>query len=99
MSPVDLGKPLVADVKCYYCGHVSGQIVGLRGARITSANFIPRPGYTGPDPKPGARLRCERCHGPVFLEEAPPMAAAEAALAESLRSTGDHEGDPSPRAA
>ncbi len=86
MPSINLGKAFVADVKCYYCGHVSGQIVGPRGARITAANFVPRPGYRGVEVKTGTRLRCERCHGPVFLEEAPPMAQTEAALARTLRS-------------
>ncbi len=27
-------------------------------------------GYKGPEVKPGTRLRCERCKGPVFLEDA-----------------------------
>ena len=26
-----LGVQVVADVKCYYCGHISGQIVGRKG--------------------------------------------------------------------
>ena len=60
---------LVADVKCYYCGHVSGQMVGRRGQPVRSSNFVPRPGYRGPEPRAGVRMRCERCGGPVFLEE------------------------------
>jgi hypothetical protein len=34
------------------------------------SDFVPRPGYTGPDVKAGMKLRCERCQGPVFLEDA-----------------------------
>src|SRR3989337_2143559 len=64
-----LGVQLVADVKCYYCGHISGQIVGRKGEALRANNFIPRPGYQGMEMKPGVRLRCERCHGPVFLED------------------------------
>jgi len=60
---------IVADVKCYYCGHVSGQIVGRRNEPLRVNNFVPRPGYTGPEIRPGTRLRCERCRGPVFLED------------------------------
>ncbi len=60
---------ITADVKCYYCGHIGGQIIGRRGEPLTVTNFIPRPGYTGPEVKPGTRLRCERCQGPVFLED------------------------------
>lgn len=75
---------MVADVKCYYCGHVSGQIVAPRGQPLRVTNFVPRPGYTGPEVKPGIRLRCERCNGPVFLEDvtgAEPMAPRKKSLA------------------
>ena len=67
---------VVADVKCYFCGHVSGQIVGKRHEPLRVTNFVPRPGYTGPEVKQGTRLRCERCQGPVYLEDlhpAPPQ--------------------------
>ena len=60
---------LMADVKCYYCGHISGQIIGRRNEPLRVTNFVPRPGYTGQELRPGMRLRCERCHGPVFLED------------------------------
>ncbi len=60
---------VVGDVKCYHCGHVSGQIEGTRTDRLLLQRFKPRPGYQGPLPRPGAQLRCERCHGPVFLED------------------------------
>jgi hypothetical protein len=74
---------LVADVKCYYCGHVSGQVVGRRNEPLRITNFVPRPGYQGPEVRPGTRLRCERCNGPVFLEDTTnvtqlPRAAAKA---------------------
>ena len=76
---------IIADVKCYFCGHTSGQITSRRGANPRAGRFIPRPGYTGPEVKPGTRIRCERCQGPVFLEDATPMARAESALARTLR--------------
>ena len=59
---------VTADVKCYYCGHVSGRLEGDRGAPLAAAIFRPRPGYQGPAPRPGA-IRCERCQGPVYLED------------------------------
>jgi hypothetical protein len=77
---------VIADVKCYFCGHISGQIASRRSASNgRSGRFIPRPGYKGPEVKPGGRIRCERCQGPVFLEDATPMARAEGALARTLR--------------
>ena len=60
---------IAADVKCYFCGHISGQIIGLKGVPLKIGNFVPRPGYKGPEIRPGVRLRCERCQGPVFLED------------------------------
>ncbi|HEY4684697.1 MAG TPA: hypothetical protein VII57_01490 [Dehalococcoidia bacterium] len=86
--PVPADAPtmrVVVDVKCYYCGHVSGQIIGRRNERLRLGNFIPRPGYQGPPPKPGDRLRCERCRGPVFLEDAAPAVVPSAAVDETLR--------------
>ncbi len=84
MSLPSIEDLVVADVKCYYCGHISGQIAGLRGSSIRAGRFIPRPGYKGPEVTSNSRLRCERCKGPVFLEDATPMARAEGALAETL---------------
>jgi hypothetical protein len=66
----EMVNQVVADVKCYYCGHISGQVVGTRHEPLRVTNFVPRPGYKGPEVRPGTRLRCERCQGPVFLEDA-----------------------------
>ncbi len=68
-APVSLGPRIAADVKCYYCGHISGQVIGHRHAPLQVSNFVPRPGYEGPAFEPRTRLRCERCRGPVFLED------------------------------
>ncbi|MPZ49562.1 MAG: hypothetical protein GEU75_09745 [Dehalococcoidia bacterium] len=75
MSTEIPGK-VAADVKCYFCGHVTGQIIGPQGGPLRIGNFVPRPGYKGPEIKPGMSLRCERCHGPVFLEETTVIAPA-----------------------
>lgn len=83
MTLSSLEDLIVSDVKCYYCGHTSGQIVSRRGSN--AGRFVPRPGYKGPDVKAGSKIRCERCQGPVFLEDATPMARAEGALARTLR--------------
>jgi len=79
---------VIGDVKCYHCGHVSGQVEGTRGQRLVLQAFRPRPGYQGQPPSNGERLRCERCSGPVYLEdlrplipEAIPMLAPKAAAA------------------
>ena len=66
---------VVGDVKCYHCGHVSGQIEGTRTKRLVLHAFHPRQGYQGQLPGPGERIRCERCGGPVFLEDLQPIPA------------------------
>ena len=63
---------VTADVKCYFCGHVSGQMIGGRD-HPEHGRFEPRVGYTGDPGRAGQRIRCERCNGPVFLEEVLPM--------------------------
>jgi hypothetical protein len=68
---------VVGDVKCYHCGHISGQVEGERTTRLVLQKFTPRQGYKGDLPSPGQALRCERCSGPVFLED---LRAAPAAL-------------------
>jgi hypothetical protein len=75
---------VTADVKCYYCGHISGQILSDRSRPGVRA-FQPRPGYQGARPKPGQRLRCERCSGPVYLEDVTPLEMSTVRSAESLR--------------
>lgn len=60
---------VIGDVKCYHCGHVSGQVEATREERLVIQAFRPRPGYQGKPPARGERLRCERCAGPVFLED------------------------------
>lgn len=68
---------VIGDVKCYHCGHVSGQIEGTRTDRLVLHTFTPRPGFRGQAPKPGERIRCERCGGPVFLEDLQPVLRTE----------------------
>jgi hypothetical protein len=70
---------VIADVKCYYCGHVSGQITGPSRSALKLTAFAPRPGYTKPQPRAGQTLRCERCNGPVYLEDVSPMSFSKVA--------------------
>ena len=64
---------VVGEVKCYHCGHVSGEVEGNRTDRLVLHSFKPRPGYQGKPPGPGDRIRCERCRGPVYLEDVRPV--------------------------
>ena len=66
---------IAGDVKCYHCGHISGQVEGTRTDRLVLRAFRPRQGYRGELPGPGQRLRCERCKGPVYLEDLRPLTA------------------------
>jgi DNA-directed RNA polymerase subunit RPC12/RpoP len=63
---------VTSNVKCYFCGHVSGQLVAERD-HPERGKFQPRAGYMGDPNFAGKRIRCERCSGPVFLEEVLPM--------------------------
>ena len=56
------------DAKCLHCGHISGQWVGPSGAPLTAAGLSSGSAASGND-SPGP-LRCARCDGPVFLEDA-----------------------------
>jgi hypothetical protein len=58
-----------ADLKCYYCGHVTGQVEGDTTEPVRTRAFYPRPGYAGTLPKPGERIRCSRCGGPVYMDD------------------------------
>jgi hypothetical protein len=58
---------VIGSVKCFYCGHVSGHI--SRDEASARQRFTPRPGFGGELPRAGQPLKCERCRGPVFLDE------------------------------
>lgn len=63
---------LVADVKCYHCGFVSGELIGTRARPAKEWTFEPVQG----EPRvAGTRLRCTRCDGPVYLEDLRPFVA------------------------
>lgn len=58
-----------ADVKCYYCGFVSGQIEGDPESQSQRWAFRSLTGATPRVPSTNHSLRCTRCGGPVFLDE------------------------------
>jgi hypothetical protein len=64
----------VADLKCYMCGGVSGSIESEQS--LTGATVVARPVLfrktAGEQPIQiinWKRLRCDRCSGPLFLDE------------------------------
>jgi DNA-directed RNA polymerase subunit RPC12/RpoP len=58
-----------ADVKCYYCGYVSGQIEGDPNQTHPLWSYRARTGQGLEAPRAAQRIRCDRCGGPVFLDE------------------------------
>ncbi len=60
---------LRADVKCYYCGHVSGQVQGDYEDPRARWSFQPAQGSAIQRLPTRTGIRCLRCGGPVFLDE------------------------------
>ena len=61
---------LRADVKCYLCGAVSGAVESERQPLPRRVMFR---GTSSSEPvaiMDWQRLRCERCHGPIYLDDA-----------------------------
>jgi hypothetical protein len=58
------------DVKCYYCGFVSGELLAETGSRnVGKRSFKPVAACANQVQQRQGRLRCCRCGGPVYLEE------------------------------
>lgn len=78
-----------ADVKCYYCGHISGQIEGNPGQADSLWNYRAGTGAVSCVRHGAKRIRCTRCGGPVFLDEIEtirfPQPLPAAALSVALR--------------
>ena len=60
---------LRADVKCYLCGYVSGQLEGQPGDRLGLGNFHASTDSGGARLTRSGRVCCSRCGGGVFLDE------------------------------
>ena len=58
----------VGDVKCYYCGFISGELVGANSQNLKNGTFRPAAGVDAAAVSAG-KLRCARCGGPVFIDE------------------------------
>lgn len=59
---------VIGEIKCLHCGFENGRWVGAKGAPITVSGLRDRTAAIGEDP--GALVRCARCDGPVFLDNA-----------------------------
>jgi hypothetical protein len=61
---------VIGEIKCLHCGHASGQWVGEGGTPLVLSGFRPPEGKPAPEGDPGSLVRCSRCDGSVFLNEA-----------------------------
>jgi len=59
----------VADVKCYHCGFVSGEVSLEDGKPLRASSFKPATTCAKSDHLRAGRLRCCRCGGPVYLDD------------------------------
>ena len=59
---------VIGDIKCLHCAHISGRWVGPKGAPLTISGL--RNHVRSEDEDPAALVRCSRCEGPVFLDDA-----------------------------
>lgn len=59
---------VIGEVKCLHCGFENGRWVGAKGAPLAISglrNHTPGEGH-----EPSDLIRCVRCEGPVFLDDA-----------------------------
>ena len=61
---------VTGDVKCLHCGFISGRWVGMSGAPVTVGGMKQLDGTTPGGTDADEAVRCQRCDGPVFLDEA-----------------------------
>ncbi|HEY7062910.1 MAG TPA: hypothetical protein VII06_15645 [Chloroflexota bacterium] len=66
-----------ADLKCYYCGYVTGEVITDTSHPDRVLAFKPADGAAEPAQK--MRRRCGRCGGPTYLDEAQTLSPREAA--------------------
>lgn len=57
---------VTGDAKCLHCGFISGRWVGQNGAPVNIGGLKERSPEAG---DPEELVRCQRCDGPVFLDE------------------------------
>lgn len=62
-----------ASVVCYHCGHATGEVEATVGAPLATGALLPagRPGVRVPIK--GRSVRCPRCGGPTYYEDARPV--------------------------
>ncbi len=63
---------LAVDVKCYHCGHITGEFIGDSTTPVVQRTFKPAE-QCGQEMSGARKLRCCRCGGPVYLDEIRPI--------------------------
>jgi len=58
-----------ADLKCYSCGYVSGQIEGDDRLPTTAGKVSSQSPLGVPKRRPDGRFGCVRCGGPLYLDD------------------------------
>ena len=66
-----------ADLKCYYCGYVTGEVITDTSHPDRVLAF--KPADAEAETGNTARRRCGRCGGPVYLDDAQTLSPREAA--------------------
>ena len=59
---------VIGDIKCLHCAHISGRWVGPKGTPLTVSGL--RNHILSDNEDPSDLVRCSRCEGPVFLDDA-----------------------------
>jgi hypothetical protein len=66
-----------ADLKCYYCGYVTGEVITESAHPDRVLAF--KPADATAQSGTATQRRCSRCGGPVYLDEAQTLSPREAA--------------------
>ncbi len=59
---------VIGDIKCLHCAHITGRWVGPKGAPLVVSGLRDHESAAGLEPD--ELVRCGRCDGPVFLDDA-----------------------------
>jgi len=65
-----------ADLKCYYCGTVAGEVVADTHQPRQVLAFLP----ASEAPRVTPARHCQRCGGPVYMDDVQTLSRQEAAL-------------------
>jgi hypothetical protein len=74
-----------ADLKCYYCGTVAGEMFADTARPRHVLAFLPA---AEPVQDTSVARSCHRCGGPLYMDEAQTISRHEAALRLRRRQTG-----------